>query len=327
MDYRTAGVDIAKGDRLVDRIKSIMGESGGLIGHFGGAIPLPIHDYKSPMLVSSIDSVGTKVKIASAMKRYDTAGRDMVHHAVNDIAVCGAEPIGFLDYIAMSKLDESVVEAVVSGIVGSCKKLEIALVGGELAEMPGVYRDGEFDIVGSVFGVVEKDKYIRGDNISAGDVLVGFPSAGLHTNGFSLARMVFDTNNISYDKPLNELDTTVGNALLEQHICYLDEIRSLKIEFNVKGLAHITGGGLTGNVQRIIPAGLTFDINWGVFKEPAIFGVIRSLGNVPEDDMRKTFNLGIGLVAVLNPADAKRVLSDFPKDLLKPIEIGIVNGN
>ncbi len=319
MNYSTAGVDIKKGDRIVDRVKEMMGAAGAQIGHFGGAIPIPMGRYKEPLLVSSIDSVGTKVMVATAVGRHDSLGFDLVHHCINDIACCGAEPIAFLDYIAMSSLNEKVVTEAISGIIKACQRWDTTLVGGETAEMPGTYLKGEYDLVGSITGLVEKSEFIDGKSISAGDVLYGFASNGLHTNGYSLARKVCAP--LGYSTAPSELGERIGEALLRPHRCYLGEIRELKTH-NVKGLAHITGGGLMGNVSRIIPKGLTVDIDWGVWNEPSIFSLIRKVGEVPENGMREAFNLGIGLVAVLDPNTT--VMDKFPNDLLQPIRIGKV---
>lgn len=324
MDYKQAGVDIAKGERIVQRIKTLMGEAGKRIGHFGGAMPFPMSGYRKPLLVSSIDGLGTKGAVAAVLGRYEGVGRDLVHHSINDIAVCGAEPLFFLDYVAMAALDEEVVMLLVRGMNEACARWEVALVGGETAEMPGVYQPSEFDLVGTITGIVEQDGCIDGRTVGSSDILVGFPSVGLHTNGFTLARRVFRDAGIGYERNLPELEMTVGEALLAEHRCYLDEIRVLKKDYAVKGLAHITGGGLPGNVVRIIPKGLRAEVNWGSWSEPAIFGVIRSLGKVPEDDMRRTFNLGIGLVAALDPVVAKQALAEFPESLVKPVRVGMV---
>ncbi|MDP8229300.1 MAG: phosphoribosylformylglycinamidine cyclo-ligase [Candidatus Electryoneaceae bacterium] len=320
MDYRSAGVDIDKGDRIVDRIKEMMGNSGARIGHFGGAIPFPVDRYQKPLLISSIDSVGTKVMIAKEVCRHDSVGMDLVHHCINDIACCGAEPIAFLDYVAMGIMDEYIATAAVSGIIKACQRWDVLLVGGETAEMPGVYKAGEYDLVGVINGVVEESEFIDGKSISAGDVLIGFPSTGLHTNGYSLARKVFES--AVCDTYMSELNQTVSEALLAVHRCYLGEIRHLKSLGRIKGLAHITGGGLSGNIARIIPKGLRMDLFWGDWSEPPIFSLIRQMGNIPEEDMRRTFNLGIGMVAVLDPETARKVLSDFPEELADPLVIG-----
>jgi len=301
MDYRTAGVDIEAGDRVVEGIKRLMGAAGAGIGHFGGAFPLDVSRWREPLLVSSVDGVGTKSAVAIACGRYDVIGRDMVHHAINDIAVCGADPLFFLDYIAMGRLDPDAAIATVKGAVEACEHWGVELVGGETAEMPGVYIIGELDFVGCIVGIVEHDSYIDGSDIIEEDILVGFPSAGLHTNGFSLARRMVAESGLGYEHWADELGTTVGEALLKEHRCYLEVIKRLKNEFNVKGLAHITGGGIEGNTRRIIPKGLQAEFDWGTWPEPPIFQWLKRHGNVPEEDMRRTFNLGVGLVAALSP--------------------------
>ncbi|MBM3325612.1 MAG: phosphoribosylformylglycinamidine cyclo-ligase [Calditrichaeota bacterium] len=320
MDYRDAGVDIEKGDRIVAGIKRLMGESGSCIGHFGGAIPLPCAGRRNPLLVSSIDGVGTKATVASVLGRYADVGRDLVHHSINDIAVCGAEPLFFLDYIAMGRMDEESAIAAVGGIIKTCQRWGIALVGGETAEMPGVYRDNKFDLVGSITGCVEADEFIDGHSIQEGDWLIGFPSTGLHTNGYSLARQVLHDAAIEYDEYIVELGSTVGDALLAEHRCYLDVIRILKKDFQPRGLAHITGGGLEGNTKRIIPTGLKVVFDWGNWYEPPIFDLIQRIGEVLEEEMRHTFNLGIGLVAILSPVSAQSALDrsdwEFPPVLV-----------
>jgi len=324
MDYRFAGVDIKKGDSLLSRIKAMMGASGERLGHFGGAIPLPVEKYRHPLLVSSIDGVGTKVKVAAAIGRFDTIGQDLVHHSINDIACCGAEPLAFLDYIAMHSLDVDIAADIVGGVVKACERWNVALAGGESAEMPGVYRSGELDLVGSIFGVVDQDDYIDGRDIVTGDVLIGFASNGLHTNGYSLARKVVESAGADYNDTPAGLEESIGNALLTIHRCYLKEISELRRKYSVKGLAHITGGGLPGNVARIIPNGMQADIQWDCWSEPSVFDLLRRWGNIPEDDMRTTFNLGIGLVAVLNHEMAEAALHSLPGELIQPVRIGAI---
>jgi len=324
MDYKTAGVDIAAGEQVVDGIKKLMGAAGGAIGHFGGAFPFDTSTYKKPLLVSSVDGVGTKTAVAAACRQWHVIGRDMVHHAINDIAVCGAEPLFFLDYIAMGKMEPEAAIAVVGGAIAACRKWGVSLVGGETAELPGTYVAGELDFVGCIVGVVDQEKYIDGRGIVAGDILVGFPSVGLHTNGFTLARKVLQEVRISYDQTFNELDGTIADALLTEHRCYLDVIRRLRNEFSVKGLAHITGGGLEGNTRRIIPKDLRAEFDWGVWGEPPIFDLIKRYGSVAIEDMRRTFNMGIGLVAALSPRDAEAAVEATWGDAAPVLAIGRV---
>ena len=327
MDYRSTGVDVSKNDQLVDRIKEMMGASGERIGHFGGAVALPDAQEARRLIVSSVDSVGTKVKIASALGKYDTIGQDLVHHCINDIACCGAEPLAFLDYYAASTIDVDAASESIRGVINACERWGVALVGGEAAEMPGVYRENEFDLVGTVIGLVDEDKYLTGEGISEGDLLLGFASNGLHTNGYSLARGIVKENNISYLDRMPGTEITFGDALLAIHRCYLEEIRVLKETGLLKGLAHITGGGIHGNVSRVIPKGLNAQFNWGCWSEPPVFTALRKLGNVPEDDMRRTFNLGIGLVAVVDSSSFEDISVKFPEELIKPQVVGRVVRN
>ncbi len=326
MNYRSAGVDIAKNDRLVAKIKQMMGKHGDRLGHFGGAVPFPVGEYRDPLLVTSMDGVGTKTMVAVAMAKFDTIGHDLVHHSINDIACCGAEPLAFLDYYAAGRLDVDTAARIISGIVEACERWGIALVGGETAEMPGIYSEGGIDLVGSIVGVVERDEYVDGRGITPGDVIIGFPSNGLHTNGYSLARKIAATCDNGYLTALPETGYTIGEALLKVHRCYLDEIRTLKRTVQVKGLAHITGGGLPGNVARILPEGTRARFNWGNWREPPIFDFIRRRGGVSEPDMRATFNLGVGLAAVLSSEDAETVCNRFSKGLHRPFRIGEVTG-
>ena len=324
MDYRSAGVDISKNDFLVTRIKEMMGSAGIQIGHFGGTIEFPVDKYRKPLLVSSIDSAGTKTTVAIAMNRHEGIGRDILHHCINDIACCGAEPLYFLDYIAMGNLNVGLTESILKGLIDGSNIWGVQLAGGEMAEMPGVYRENEYDLVLSITGVVEKEEKIDGKGIVSGDVLIGFPSAGLHTNGFSLARKVVEESDLEYSTVLPGLKASVGLALLAEHRCYLNEIRELKQTYNVKGLAHITGGGLTGNVSRIIPEGLSFRMDWDSISEPPIFDVLRTKGEIPEAVMRETFNLGVGLVAIVSYNISERVLKNFPSELCQPFKVGEV---
>lgn len=308
MDYKSAGVDTGKGESFVAKIKAMMGPDGSSIGHFGGAIPLPTEGYRNPLLITSIDGVGTKVKIAVKLGRFDSIGGDIVHHSVNDIACCGAKPLAFLDYLAMSDLDQDAATEILKGIIDSCQNLRITLAGGETAEMPGVYEAGELDLVGSIMGIVDADSYIDGSSIQEGDVLLGIASNGLHTNGYSLARKVIADSGHDYYYAPQELDCSLGEALLAVHRCYLTEIQTLMENVYVKGLAHITGGGLRGNVSRIIPKGLIADINWEAWAEPPIFDLIRSWGDIEQEAMRDAFNLGVGLVVAVSVDETEKAL-------------------
>ena len=306
--YKEAGVDVEAGDEAVDRIRPMVRETftpGVLadIGAFGSFFELDVGDMDRPVLVSSIDGVGTKVKVAARARRYDTVGQDLVNHCVNDIAVCGARPLYFLDYVGTGTLDPGVAEAVVRGFASACKENSCALVGGEMAEMPDVYGEGDFDLVGSIVGVVDKAEIVDGSSVEPGDVLLGLPSTGIHTNGYTLARTVlFDRYDVEA-RPDALAGDTVGEALLRVHRSYLDAIQALVDADLARGLAHITGGGLPGNLARVLPAGSRAAVDYDAWERPALFDLIQREGDVPEADMRQTFNLGVGLVAAVREDD------------------------
>jgi phosphoribosylformylglycinamidine cyclo-ligase len=266
--------------------------------------------YKQPVLVSSIDGVGTKLKIAEAMDRHDTVGQDLVNHCVNDILTCGAEPLFLLDYIAMGKLSPDKVEAIVKGLSSACQENNCALIGGETAEMPGLYAAGDYDLAACIIGVVEKENIIDGTSITAGDVAIGLASNGLHTNGYSLARKVLGDTPEAVRKFYPELGKTVGEALLETHVCYLKQLRSLLPM--VKGLAHITGGGLPGNVPRILPDGVTAKFDSSKWEVPYIFKLIREKGEIDNKEMYRVFNMGIGMVVFCLPENASKISQQIP---------------
>ena len=329
--YRDAGVDIAAGEETVGRIKGLVRQTftpGVLadIGAFGGFFALDTAAYREPVLVSSIDGVGTKLKVAVRAGRHDTVGQDLVNHCVNDIAVCGARPLFFLDYLGTGRLEPDVAEQIVTGFVTACKANGCALIGGETAEMPGIYSDGDYDLAGSIVGVVERDGVIDGRRVASGDVLLGLPSTGLHTNGYSLARAVLFEHFTVDDRPDELGGETVGEVLLRVHRSYLDAIQALVRDDLAHGFAHITGGGLEGNTRRILPDGLRLDVDWDAWERPAIFELIGRLGEVPEDDLRTTFNLGIGLVAVVPPAHVAAAKAVWTGMGEQPVEIGRVIG-
>jgi phosphoribosylformylglycinamidine cyclo-ligase len=309
--YKDSGVDIQAGEDLVNSIKDVVKETHNAnvvsnIGGFGGLFSADFGSMENPILVSSVDGVGTKLIVAFKSEKYDTVGQDLVNHCVNDIAVCGATPLFFLDYFSTGKLEQQVGFDVVSGFAKACKENGVALIGGETAEMPDIYNEGEFDLAGTIVGVVERDQLITGDKIQKGDMLIGFKSSGLHTNGYSLARKVLFSEHDVNDQP-EELQRTVGEELLQVHKSYLNVISELKEMDGVHGFSHITGGGIVGNTKRILPNGLKLDLDWTSWKRPAIFDLIQQAGNVPEDDMRATFNLGIGLIAVVSSSAADEV--------------------
>ena len=327
--YREAGVDLESGDETLRRIKPLVRETftpGVLtdIGSFGAFFELDVSRYKQPVLVSSVDGVGTKLKVAFRAGRHDTVGQDLVNHCVNDIAVCGARPLYFLDYFSTGKLDPDVAEDVVRGFAAACRENGCALIGGETAEMPDLYAEGEYDLAGTIVGVVEKDSIIDGDTIEAGDVLLGLPSTGLHTNGYSLARKVLFEHFSVDERPESLNGRTVGDVLLDIHRSYLGAIIALTDANLARGLVHVTGGGIPGNTARVIPEGLSIDVDYRAWDRPAIFELIQRLGQVPEDEMRKTFNLGIGLVAVVGRDNAERAESTLRAVGESPVRIGTV---
>jgi phosphoribosylformylglycinamidine cyclo-ligase len=332
LDYSSAGVDLKRADLATEKIKSlaaatfnqnVMGKFGG----FGGAFKLDTSVIKDPILVSSCDGVGTKLRIAFITGIHDTVGVDLVNHCVNDIAVCGAEPLFFMDYISTGFLDPNTIEQIVKGFATACLSAGVALLGGETAEMPEFYSKGEYDIAGFIVGVVSGTHIIDGSEIAEGDVVIGFPSVGLHTNGYSLARKVFfDAASWDVTRRVEEFGRTLGEELLVPHCCYLREIRRLK-SVNVKGIAHVTGGGIPGNLRRVIPDGMTARVTVGDQKIPYVFELMQKLGSIEAEEMYRVFNMGVGLVAVLSKTDADAALSD-DADCLTPFILGeIVRGD
>jgi len=326
--YKKAGVNIAAGEEVVERIKRNLRSTFNKnvladIGSFGAFYRASFPGLKDPVLVSSVDGVGTKLKIAIEMKRFDTVGQDLVNHCVNDIAVCGARPLYFMDYFAAGRLSPIVAEKVISGFVKACKENSCSIIGGETAEMPGIYKEADFDIAGTIVGVAEKKRIVDGKKIKAGDVLIGLPSTGLHTNGFSLARKVLTPKHSLYQFH-KELNGSLGDALLAVHRSYLSPIRLLLAKGVVKGMSHITGGGIVGNTMRVIPKGLQLAVDWEAWKRPAIFSMIQASGNVPEGDMRRTFNLGIGLIFIVARRNAEEALHALTAQKEKPVLMGQV---
>lgn len=324
ISYKDSGVDVKAGENLVHSIKDIVKETHGVevvsnIGGFGGLFRPDFSTYKKPVLVSSVDGVGTKLIVAFKAGKYDTVGQDLVNHCVNDIAVCGAEPMFFLDYFSTGKLNQDIAFDVIKGFAIACKENGCALIGGETAEMPDIYKEGEFDLAGTIVGIVDEDKLITGSSIKKGDVLIGLESSGLHTNGYSLARKVLFSAYSIDDKP-EGMNQTIGEALLEVHRSYLRHIRKLKNMDGVRAFSHITGGGIIGNTKRVIPDGLKADVDWKSWKRPEIFNLIQKTGNVKEDDMHEAFNLGIGLVVIVSKEAAESVTSIL-KEMQEPAHI------
>lgn len=326
--YKKAGVNIDAGEEVVHRITKTVHSTFTNnvltdIGMFGAFYEAKFPTIKNPVLVSSVDGVGTKLKIAFAMKRYDTIGQDLVNHCVNDIAVCGAVPLYFMDYFATGELSPVVAEQVINGFAKACKENGCSIIGGETAEMPGFYPVGEFDIAGTIVGVVDKKKIVNGKSIKKRDVLIGLPSTGLHTNGYSLARRVLIPK-FSLKKKFAELNGTLGDALLAVHRSYLKPIQALTSKNLVKGMSHITGGGIIGNTMRIIPKGLKLNIDWLAWQRPSIFDLIQSIGKVPEYDMTRTFNLGVGLVVIVDRKNVDKTLQLLKSKKEKPFVMGEV---
>ena len=314
MDYRQSGVDIDAGNETVRRIKSLARTTftpGVLseIGSFGGLFKLDRDACREPVLVSSADGVGTKLKVAFMMGRHDTVGADLVNHCANDVLVQGARPLFVLDYLATGRLSPDVAEQVIAGVARGCRENACALIGGETAEMPGFYADGEYDIAGFIVGVVERSKVIDGRAIVPGDALIGLPSAGLHSNGYSLARRVlFEMCGFSPETVVRELGTTVGDALLAPHRSYVTRVTPLLEAGCVKGLAHITGGGITENLPRTLPAGCAAAVDLATWDVPPIFRLIQQRGGIVPAEMLRAFNMGIGLIVVCASDDAGRVI-------------------
>jgi phosphoribosylformylglycinamidine cyclo-ligase len=307
LSYRQAGVDIDAGGRLVDRIRPLAEKTWrpgclGSIGGFGGLFELPFERYRNPVLVSGTDGVGTKLKLACDLDRHDTVGIDLVAMCANDVATSGAEPLFFLDYFATGALDSSQAESVIAGISKGCQEAGAALIGGETAEMPGFYLRGEYDLAGFCVGVVEKEHIIDGHAIRSGNQVLGLASSGPHANGYSLIRAVLEQNNAALNTPLG--DTTVGEALLSPTRIYVPAILALREKIEVSAIAHITGGGLPGNIGRIIPSNLEARINRCSWEQPLIFDWLENTGTISSNEMLRTFNCGIGLILVVEKDDA-----------------------
>ncbi len=312
--YEKAGVNIAAGEASVQKIKQMVRstfrpEVLEEIGLFGGFFQPDFSGFRQPVLVASTDGVGTKLKVAIATNHHNTVGEDLVNHCVNDILTSGARPLFFLDYLSLGKVTPEIVAELVSGFVRGCQNASCSLIGGETAEMPDLYQPGEYDMAGTIVGVVDRDRIISGKTIAKGDRLIGLASSGLHTNGYTLARKVFfEHAGLQADSFVPELGQTVGEALLAVHKSYLKVVLSLLDLFKIKGIAHITGGGILGNLSRIVPAGRRIHIEWKSWERPAIFRLIQEFGHVPEEDMRRTFNLGVGMILVVRPEDAQPVV-------------------
>jgi phosphoribosylformylglycinamidine cyclo-ligase len=319
LTYKKAGVDIDEGERFVRLIspmvkKTFRPEVLIDIGSFSALFRLDIQKYKKPLLVSGTDGVGTKLKIAFMMDKHDTIGIDLVAMCVNDILTSGAEPLFFLDYFATGKLGAEKASDVIKGIVRGCKQAGCSLIGGETAEMPGFYSEGEYDLSGFAVGVVDQCKIINGSAIKAGDMIVGIASNGLHSNGYSLVRkLFFDMKKMNVDRYIPDLNNTLGEELLKPTKIYVKAFMALKDRIKIKGMAHITGGGIPGNLPRIFPEGICANIKIGSWRIPGIFSLIQQMGNVPEDDMKRTFNMGVGYAMVVPKSTASEAVALLKK--------------
>ena len=313
--YAQAGVNLDAADRAVELIKrharlTSRPEVLGGVGFFGGLFQLS--GYREPVLVSSVDGVGTKLKVAFALGRHNTIGIDLVNHCVNDILTCGAEPLFFLDYLAVGKLVPEEVGSIVEWVAQACKAVGCALIGGETAEMPGLYAEGEYDLAGFIVGAVERSRLMDGRAIGEGDAILGLPSSGLHTNGYSLVRRIFDIGpNTTWNVTYPELGRPLGEELLEPHRCYLPVVKG--VLHLIKGMAHITGGGLPGNAARPLPQGLAAHFRPGSWPVPPIFPLIQRRGDIAEGEMYRVFNMGVGMALYCSPGDAAEICRAIPE--------------
>ena len=332
--YADAGVDIERGNRTKNRIKYLAHKTFtrgvvGEIGGFGALFAIDKQKYADPVLVSSVDGVGTKLKIAFGMNVHTTVGADLVNHCVNDIAVQGATPLFFMDYLATGRLDPRIAEQVVEGLSTACKQNGCALIGGETAEMPDFYADGEYDLAGFIVGVVERERIITGKTVEPGDVVLGLPSTGLHTNGYSLARkLLFEVARYTADSYVNELKGKVGNELLRTHRSYWPVIKKMVAADCVSAMAHITGGGITENLPRVLPRPVSAVIETGSWPVLPIFEHLQQLGNVPRDEMFRTFNMGLGMLLVIPAKKFKKAQTVLDRAGEKAYTVGrIVKGD
>ena len=328
MKYADAGVNIAVADDAKQRIRHLASHTftpavlGG-IGGFGALFALDIRKWKEPVLVSSADGVGTKLKVAMSMGVHSTVGGDLVNHCVNDILVQGAEPLFFLDYLAMGKLEPNVVEQLVDGMSRSCRKAGCALIGGETAEMPGFYAPGEYDLAGFIVGVVERKNILTGKGVKPGDTLIGLPSAGLHTNGYSLARkLVFDVAKLKNDTYVAEVGNKIGAELLKPHVCYVPAVKNILAKGWASALAHITGGGIPGNLPRVLPSGVKAVIDLESWPIPSIFKYLAKVGEIDTDELLQAFNMGIGMIVIVPSAYVKEAEADLKRRREKFYRIG-----
>ncbi len=311
--YRDSGVDISAANAFIKKIKPLIRKTDrpevlSKIGHFAGLFALPQQNYCEPILVASTDGVGTKLKVALQYQKYDGLGQDLVAMSANDILCCGAEPLFFLDYFATGKLELTQAEQLVGGIVDACTSINCALLGGETAEMPSIYQEGEFDLAGFIVGIVERDKLIDGHNIAVGDQIIGLASSGLHSNGFSLVRKVLETKKLSLTTPYEPFSAPLGEVLLAPTKLYVNTVAALKKEFDLHGIAHITGGGLLENLDRVLPEACRAVIKIASWPRPPLFQMLQKWGSIAEEEMQRVFNCGIGLMLVVPAQQSAKVL-------------------
>lgn len=328
--YQAAGVDIDRANKIKRDIATAASLTHGpqVLGGVGGfGAMFQLSGYKEPVLVSSTDGVGTKLKVAAAVGRFDTLGEDVVNACVNDVITSGAKPLFFLDYIGQTKLAAAAISEIVKGIVRACRESDCSLIGGETAELPGLYKANDFDLVGFSVGVVEREEMLDIDSIEIGDLLVGIPSSGLHTNGFSMVRMLFDIENDKkiLKKYIDELGTTLGDALVEPHRSYYASVKP--VFRKIKGMAHITGGGIIGNVPRALPDGLAAHLDTQAWHLPPIFTILSEIGNVDREEMYRIFNMGLGMVLICSPSDAEGVALNIPGAKIVGEVIPFVDGS
>lgn len=330
LNYAASGVDIAEADRAVDRIKklakstfneSVLSE----IGSFGGFFRPDMTGMKEPVFISSADGVGTKLKIAFMMDRHDTVGADLINHCVNDILVHGAAPLFFLDYIGTGKVKQETIAEIIEGFAGSCKNHGMALLGGEIAELPDMYAPGEYDLAGFIVGMIDREKIVNGAEIKAGDAVIGLASNGLHTNGYSLARKIcFERAGLKPEDKVEGLDGLIGEILLKTHKSYYDIVRKLLDKYNIKGMAHITGGGLSGNLCRVLPESVDAVIEKGTWPVLPIFKFLAEKGPVDDNDMFEAFNMGIGFVLVVDVSKVDTIIADVKNIGDSAYKIGVI---
>ncbi len=330
--YKNSGVDIDAAEGFLKEAKTLIKNTfrkGVLrgIGHFGAFFQLDSTGYEQPVLVSSTDGVGTKIKIAVMIGDYSTVGQDLINHCVNDVMCAGASPLFFMDYYATGKLHPQNAIDVIKGLCRAAEENDVSLIGGETAEMPGIYKEGDFDLAGTMVGLVDKGKIISGNNIQIGDVIIGIPSNGLHTNGYSLARKIcFEIMKFKPLEKIDELEKPIAMELMKVHRSYKKPLERLFGRVEIRGISHITGGGIEGNIKRILPPQLKMEIDWEAWNIPTIFRLLQEWGNVPDYDMKRTFNMGIGLVVIVPPQDEQETFNILDSAGEKALRIGMVTG-